>query len=436
MSFRPYDIIVNKRDGKTHNYDEIEYFINGYTTGRIPDYQVSAWLMAVFLNGLTEEETFYLTKAMINSGKIIDLHSINKPKIDKHSTGGVGDKVSLILAPAAAACGIIVPMTSGRGLGFTGGTLDKLESIPGFNVHLSEGEFKNILEHVGYAMTGQTETLAPADKKLYALRDVTGTVENISMITASILSKKIAEGADSIVMDVKCGSGAFTKNIEESRKLARSLSSIAALMGKKVTCVISNMDQPLGRAVGNSLEVIESIKCMRGKGEPDVVDLVAELGGHMLLNGGIVDSVDKGKSKIKEKLNNGEAFDKFIDSVRSQGGNLNFVKDLGKLPHANFEMDVEVNKSGFIRAINTESVGTAAIFLGAGRLRKEDPIDPAPGIIVHKKLGDEVNAGDRVATIYYNDEGGVQSAVKLLQESYEIDEEKPSKFKLILEVIE
>jgi pyrimidine-nucleoside phosphorylase len=207
-------------------------------------------------------------------------------------------------------------------------------------------------------------------------------------------------------------------------------------MGKKVTCVISNMDQPLGRAVGNSLEVIESIKCMRGKGEPDVVDLVAELGGHMLLNGGIVDSVDKGKSKIREKLNNGEAFDKFIDSVRSQGGNLNSVKDLGKLPHANFEMDVEVNKSGFIRAINTESVGTAAIFLGAGRLRKEDPIDPAPGIIVHKKLGDEVNAGDRVATIYYNDEGGVQSAVKLLQESYEIDEEKPSKFKLILEVIE
>ncbi len=436
MSFRPYDIIADKRDGKTHSYDQIEYFINGYTAGLIPDYQVSAWLMAVYLNGLNEDETFYLTKAMINSGKIIDLHSLKKPKIDKHSTGGVGDKVSLILAPAAAACGIVVPMTSGRGLGFTGGTLDKLESIPGFNVHLSENEFKTILEGVGYAMSGQTETLAPADKKLYELRDVTGTVENISLITASILSKKIAEGADSIVMDVKCGSGAFTKNIEDSRSLARSLSSIAALMEKKVTCVISNMDQPLGRAVGSSLEVIESIECMHGRGEPDVVDLVAELGGYMLLNGGMVDTVDNGKSKIREKLENGEAFDRFIESVRMQGGSSDSVRDPAKLPHANFTLDVAVNQSGFISAIDTENVGTAAIFLGAGRLKKEDSIDPASGIIVHKKLGDEVHAGDRIVTIHYNDEGGVERAVKLLQESYEIGEEKPSEFRLIHEVIE
>jgi pyrimidine-nucleoside phosphorylase len=426
MSFRPYDIITAKRDGKTHSYDELEYFINGYTRGLIPDYQVAAWLMAVFLNGLDKDETLYLTKAMIDSGKIIDLQSIKKP----------GDKVSLILAPAAAACGIVVPMTSGRGLGFTGGTLDKLESIPGFNVHLTEGEFITTLMHVGYAMTGQTETLAPADKKLYELRDVTGTVENISLITASILSKKIAEGADSIVMDVKCGSGAFTKTIEESRKLARSLNSIAALMEKKVTCVISNMDQPLGRAVGSSLEVIESIECMLGRGEPDVVELVAQLGGYMLLNGGLVESLDNGKSKIKEKLENGEAYAKFIESVQSQGGNPNSVKDTGKLPHADFTLDVDISKSGFIRAIDTEAVGTAAIFLGAGRLKKEDSIDPAPGIIVHKKLGDEVNAGDRVATIHYNDEGGVERAVKLLQESYEIDERKPPEFKLIREVIE
>jgi pyrimidine-nucleoside phosphorylase len=436
MSFRPYDIIADKRDGKTHSYDEIEYFINGYTTGLIPDYQVSAWLMAVFLNGLNEEETFYLTKAMINSGKIIDLHSIKKPKIDKHSTGGVGDKVSLILAPAAAACGIVVPMTSGRGLGFTGGTLDKLESIPHFNVHLTEDEFKFVLERVGYAMTGQTETLAPADKKLYQLRDVTGTVENISLITASILSKKIAEGADAIVMDVKCGSGAFSKNIEEARRLARSLNSIAALMEKKVTCVISNMDQPLGRAVGSSLEVIESIECMQGRGEADVLDLVSELGGYMLLNGGIVNSVDVGRSKIREKLENGEAFRKFVDSVQTQGGNSDAVKDPGKLPHAKFTLDVIVNKSGFISVIDTESVGTAAIFLGAGRLKKEDSIDHASGIMVHMKLGDEVHAGDRVATIHYNNEDGVESAVKLLQESYVIGEEKPTEFRLIHEVIE
>ena len=435
MQFRPYDIIKSKRDGRAHAHDEIKFFIDGYTRGDIPDYQVSAWLMACFLNGLNEDETFYLTDAMLHSGTIIDLTSIHKPKVDKHSTGGVGDKISLILAPAVAACGIAVPMTSGRGLGFSGGTLDKLESIPGFNVNLAEDAFVQVLDEVGYVMSGQTETLAPADRKLYALRDVTGTVENLSLITASILSKKIAEGADSIVMDVKSGSGAFMKTLDESRALSYSLTKTAEKMGKKLTCIISNMGQPLGRAVGNSIEVIESIECLQGGGPDDVVDLVTLLGGYMLIHAGFVESVKDGQEKIREKLLNGQALERFVSSVRRQGGAVEVVENTESFDRAGSEVSVASKENGYVCSINTEDIGTASVFIGAGRFTKEDAVDPTAGITIHKKIGDSVKIGENLATLYFNNQDGLERAISLIQNAYEIGQQKPESFQLVHEVI-
>jgi pyrimidine-nucleoside phosphorylase len=435
MQLRPYDIITAKRDGRVHSREEIAYLVDGYTRDIIPDYQVSAWLMACFLNGLTEEETYYLTDAMLHSGKIFDLSTIERPKVDKHSTGGVGDKVSLVLAPAVAACGVAVPMTSGRGLGFSGGTLDKLESIPGFRVHLTEREFLRVLDEVGYAMIGQTETLAPADRKLYALRDVTGTVENVSLITASILSKKIAEGADSIVMDVKSGSGAFMKSLEQSRTLSRSLTKTAGRLGKKLTCVISNMDQPLGRAVGNSIEVAESVACMTGAGPADVVELVGVLGGYMLVHAGVTDDHKTGRGMVVEKLSNGEALERFKQSVRLQGGDVAAIEDIRKLPAARNSTDVHAETAGYIQSINTELIGTAALLIGAGRANKEDSIDPAAGIIVLRKLGDRVETGDVLVTLHHNDRRGVERASSLIRDAYTTGEEKPPRFQLVLEVV-
>ena len=433
---RVYDLIVKKRNREEHTYGEIEYLVNSYTRGEIPDYQISAWLMAAFLNGLNEDETFYLTKAMLLSGKTIDLSSIPEMKIDKHSTGGVGDKISLILAPAVAACGVAVPMTSGRGLGFTGGTLDKLESIPGFNVNLTETEFISIIKSVGYAMTGQTDQIAPADKKLYALRDVTGTVESIPLITASILSKKLAEGADGVVFDVKFGTGAFMKTKKEAGRLARSLTSITKKMGKKAVCVLTCMDRPLGQAVGNSLEVIESIECMNGKELEDIIKIVCVLGGHMLAAGGVVGTAEKGESVIHEKLKNGEAFDKFKASVRAQGGDVDSIINTQKLPRAQSSRAVFAHREGRIISMNTELVGIAAVYLGAGRLTKEDSIDPAPGIMIEKKTGDFVKKGDRLATLYYNRETNLEKAAELMVSSYTINENGESNFQLIHNVIE
>lgn len=435
MQFRPYDIIKTKRDGKAHSRDEIKYFINGYSRGDIPDYQVSAWLMACFLNGLDEDETFYLTDAMLHSGSVIDLSSIQKPKVDKHSTGGVGDKTSLILAPAVAACGIAVPMTSGRGLGFSGGTLDKLESIPGFNVNLTEDEFVNVLEEVGYVMSGQTPTLAPADRKLYALRDVTGTVENLSLITASILSKKIAEGTDSVVMDVKSGSGAFMKTLNESRALSHSLTKTAEKMGKKLTCVVTNMGQPLGRAVGNSIEVLESIECLHGGGPDDVNKLVTLLGAYMLLHAGLAGSVEEGREKVREKLQNGEAFDRFVHSVKRQGGAVETIENAEGFDMASSEVSVPSKQNGFVRSINTEHIGTASVCIGAGRCKKDDTVDAGAGIIVHKKIGDSVKIGEGLATLHFNNHDSLEQAVSLVQDAYEIGRQKPEPFQLIHEVI-
>jgi pyrimidine-nucleoside phosphorylase len=435
MQFRPYDIITAKRDGRAHTRDEIMFFIDGYTRGDIPDYQVSAWLMACFLNGLNEDETYFLTDAMLHSGSIIDLKTIHKPKVDKHSTGGVGDKISLVLAPAVAACGVAVPMTSGRGLGFSGGTLDKLESIPGFNVNLSEREFVQVLKEVGYVMSGQTQTLAPADRKLYALRDVTGTVENISLITASILSKKVAEGADSIVMDVKSGSGAFMKTLDESRSLSNSLTQTAEKLGKKLTCIISNMGQPLGRAVGNSLEVIESIECLRGKGPDDVVDLVTILGGHMLKHAGFVESVVGGREMIQKKLRSGEALERFIHSVQRQGGAIEVVEDTERFEKAGSEVSVASQEHGYVCSINTEDIGTAAIFIGAGRFTKEDAIDQSAGVTIHKKIGDSVETGEALAKLHFNNRSGLERAIALIQDAYEIGQQEPATFQLVHEVI-
>ncbi|MGQ9615041.1 MAG: thymidine phosphorylase [Spirochaetota bacterium] len=433
---RPVEVIIKKRNGKAHTVDEIEFMVKGYTEGEIPDYQVSAWLMACFLNGLNEEETFFLTRAMLRSGNIFDLSSIPKPKVDKHSTGGVGDKISLVLAPAVAACGVAVPMTSGRALGFSGGTLDKLESIPGFNVNLTEEEFIDILNEVGYVMSGQTRTLAPADKKLYALRDVTGTVEFIPFITSSILSKKLAEGAEAIVVDVKFGSGAFMKTIEDARRLAHSVVDIAERLGRKVIAVISSMEQPLGKAVGNSLEVIESIECLRGGGPEDVVELVGVLGGLMLLCAGFVDSAPEGKVMVLEKLKNGEALERFKHSVRRQGGDVSSIENPEKLPEAALKTKVKTRREGYVVSIDTEAIGTACMYLGAGRLKTDDSIDHACGIIIEKKIGDRVTEGEAIATLHYNRALYLERAVQLVEKAYIIGKKPQSEFRLIHGVID
>jgi pyrimidine-nucleoside phosphorylase len=392
--------------------------------------------MAAFLNGLNEEETLYLTEAMISSGKTLDLGSIGKPKVDKHSTGGVGDKISLVLAPAAAACGVAVPMTSGRGLGFTGGTLDKLESIPGFRVNLREEEVLANLRKIGFAMTGQTADIAPADKKLYALRDVTATVESVPLITSSIMSKKLAEGVDGIVLDVKFGSGAFMKSKDEALRLAQSMSSVAARMGKKAVCVLTSMEQPLGQTVGNSLEVVESIECLHGRGEPDVVELTRVLGGRMLVIAGIARDPQEGEERIQEVLMNGEAYERFRDSVEAQGGDPATVDFPARLPRATRLRDVESPRGGFVASIDAEALGTAALLLGAGRFTKEDSIDPSSGMTVHKKIGEPVSVGEPVVTLHYNAETNLSQALDLAGRSYVISQEKPPPFRLVHEVIQ
>jgi pyrimidine-nucleoside phosphorylase len=432
---RPIELIIKKRNGKIHTQQEIIYLVRQYTEGRMPDYQMAAWLMAAFLNGLNEEETYFLTDAMLHSGKTIDLSGIQKPKIDKHSTGGVGDKISLILAPAVASCGIAVPMTSGRGLGFSGGTLDKLESIPGYKVNLTEKEFISILEKVGFVMSGQTDDLAPADKMLYALRDVTGTVENTALITSSILSKKLAEGADAIVMDVKFGSGAFMKTKLEARALAETLSRTAGKMGKKLICVLTSMDQPLGNAVGNRLEVIESIECLKGEEIPDLVEITCTLGSYMLIAGKKVRTISEGKALIIEKLKSGEAFKRFVDSVRLQGGDVDTVENPEKFERARFSRPVLSTKNGFVNNIHTENIGSASVYLGAGRFSKEDSIDPAAGIIVHKKLGSTVRKGEKLLTLFYNDDTHIDESARLAESSYTIGEERRDDFQLVHEVI-
>ena len=432
---RACDAIIRKRDGNSNTCNEIEYMVRGCTDGSIPDYQTSAWLMACFLNGMNAGESFCLTRAMLHSGDQYDLSGVPGPKIDKHSTGGVGDKISLVLAPAVAACGVYVPMTSGRGLGFTGGTLDKLESIPGFEVHLSPERFVEVLKRVGYVMSGQTDMLAPADRKLYALRDVTGTVESIPLITASILSKKFAEGAEAVVMDVKSGSGAFMATVDQSRDLARSLVDIGNRLGKRVICVLSNMGQPLGRAVGNSLEGIESVACLRGEGPADVKELVLELGARMLVAAGAAADPAEGRGLVGRKLENGDALQRFLRSVEEQGGDTGCIEHTGRLPSASRRLQLSAERSGFVQSVHAGRIGRTAVLLGAGRSRMDEAVDHAAGVTVHRKVGERVSEGEPLLTLHYNRERGVRDAAEMARGAYSIGDAPSADFTLIHDVL-
>jgi len=419
-TFRAIDVIRKKRDGGELSRNEIESLVNDYTRGDIPDYQVSAWLMAVVLLGMTRAETAALTDAMLRSGEILDLSTLLGKKVDKHSTGGVGDKTSLVLAPLAAAAGVVVPMISGRGLGHTGGTLDKLEAIPGFNVNLSVARFRRVLETCGCAMIGQTAEIAPADRKLYALRDVTGTVESPYLICASIMSKKLAEGVDALVLDVKTGSGAFMKNEKDAAFLAELMVETGERMGKQVVALITDMDQPLGKMIGNALEVVEVVEVLRGEGPEDLRQLCLELAGWMLYLGGASVTVAEGKERSEKLIASGVALDRFRQMVALQGGDPRAIDDTKKLPQAQQTMILSSPKNGYLASLQCEMVGTACVILGGGRERKEDSVDPAVGIVLHKKVGDAVSAGEPLATIYYNAETRAARARQVLEESYEI----------------
>ncbi len=426
QAFRAIDVIRKKRDGGELSRSEIEFLVNAYTRGDVADYQVSAWLMAVVLRGMTRAETAALTDAMLHSGEVLDLSSLPAKKVDKHSTGGVGDKTSLVLAPLAAAAGVAVPMISGRGLGHTGGTLDKLEAIPGFNVNLSVAEFRRVLKACGCAMIGQTAEIAPADRKLYALRDVTGTVESPYLICASIMSKKLAEGMDALVLDVKTGSGAFMKTVKDAAFLAELMVETGERMGKQMVALITDMDQPLGRMVGNALEVMEVLEILRGRGPEDLRELCIELAGWMLQLAGVASTVADGKEQSKKLITSGAALDRFRQMVELQGGDARAVDDPKRLPQARHSMTLSSAKSGFVASLQCEQVGTACVILGGGRERKEDSVDPAVGIVLHKKVGDAVSAGEALATIYYNAEARAARARHLMEQSYRISDTPPT----------
>lgn len=435
QTFRAIDVIRKKRDGVELSKDDIEGLVRAYTNGAIPDYQVSAWLMAVVLKGMTRAETAVLTDSMLHSGDVLDLTSLAGRKVDKHSTGGVGDKTSLVLAPLAAAAGVVVPMISGRGLGHTGGTLDKLEAIPGFNVNLPVAEFRRLLEICGCAMIGQTAEIAPADRKLYALRDVTGTVESPYLICASIMSKKLAEGIDALVLDVKTGSGAFMKSEKDAAFLAELMVETGERMAKHVVALITDMDQPLGNMIGNALEVVEVIEVLRDKGPQDLRELCLELAGWMLHLGGVANTVSEGKRQSAALIASGKALDKFRQMVELQGGDAKVIDDVQRLPRAQHTMAVLSARSGYLAAIQCEQVGTACVILGGGRERKEDSVDPAVGIVLHKKVGERVSAGEALATIHYNAEAPATRARQLIEASCQVADAMPAQRPLIHRII-
>jgi pyrimidine-nucleoside phosphorylase len=424
-AFRAIDVIRKKRDGQDLSDADIQSLVDAYTRGEIPDYQVAAWLMAVVLRGMTRAETAALTDAMLHSGQVLDLSSLRKKKVDKHSTGGVGDKTSLVLAPLAAAAGVTVPMISGRGLGHTGGTLDKLESIPGFNVNLSVPQFRKVLEACGCAMIGQTADIAPADRKLYALRDVTATVESPYLICASIMSKKLAEGIDALVLDVKTGSGAFMKSEKDAASLAELMVETGERMGKHVVALITDMDQPLGNMIGNALEVVEVLQVLQGAGPEDLRQLCSELAGWMLHLGAVAASVAEGKQQAEKLIASGKALDKFRQMVQLQGGDPRAIDDPQKLPQAQHTLEVRSPAAGCVSSIQCEQVGTACVILGGGREKKEDSVDPAVGIVLHKKVGGHVSRGESIATIYYNAEARAARAQQLIEHSYQISDSPP-----------
>ncbi|MCR1949769.1 MULTISPECIES: pyrimidine-nucleoside phosphorylase [unclassified Clostridium] len=433
---RMYDIILKKRKGLELSKEEIEFFVNGFTNGEVPDYQASALLMAIFFNKMNKRETADLTMAMVDSGDKIDLSSINGVKVDKHSTGGVGDKTSICLTPLVASLGVPVAKMSGRGLGHTGGTIDKLEAFNGFSVELSEETFIKNSNTIGIALTGQTGNIAPADKKIYALRDVTATVDNMSLIASSIMSKKIASGADAIVLDVKVGDGAFMKTPEDAKDLAREMVDIGSSVGRKTIGIISDMDQPLGYAIGNSLEVKEAIELLKGNGPKDLLELTLTLGSYMLVCGNKARNFEEGKALLLENINNGKGLKKLKEFVKAQGGDESFVDDTNKFPKAKYIVEVKATQEGVISKINAEAFGLIAMELGAGRETKESTIDLSVGIVLNKKRGEKVKEGDILAYIHSNDESNIKKAkndiIKNMIISNSLDKEIP----LIYDVIE
>jgi pyrimidine-nucleoside phosphorylase len=415
---RAVDLIRKKRDSGEHSREEIDFLISGYTRGEIPDYQMSAWLMATWIRGLSGAEITSLTEAMLHSGEVITFPELPGKKVDKHSTGGVGDKTSLILAPIVAAGGLNVPMISGRGLGHTGGTLDKLEAIPGFNTALSLEEFRDVLGKCGMALIGQTAEIAPADKKIYALRDVTSTVENIGLICASIMSKKLAEGIDALVLDVKTGSGAFMQKDEDSVRLAELMVETARRMGKKAVALITDMDQPLGRFAGHSNEIIESIEVLRGRGAPDLRELSIELSAWMFYLGDRTKSVDESRTLAEKLIASGEALEKFKQGITLQGGDARVIGNYALLPQAKNREEVKSDSNGYLSATNCMQFGIALAMLGGGREKKEDTIDPGVGLEFHKRIGDAVTTGETLVTISYNSEAKLAEATERIENSF------------------
>lgn len=421
------DLIVAKRDGAELQPSQIRDLVHAYTRGEVPDYQMSAFLMAAFLRGLSETETFALTEAMLHSGDVIDLSSVPGLKVDKHSTGGVGDKISLILAPIVAACGVPVPMISGRGLGFTGGTLDKLESIPGFRTDLSTQEYRDQLADLGIVMIGATQDIAPADRALYGLRDVTGTVEFIPFIASSILSKKLAEGIDALVLDVKCGRGAFMKDEATARTLAETLVGIGERFGTRTVALLTDMNVPLGRAVGNWPEVVETIECLQGAEMPDVMELVVALAGEMIAQGGRADSPESGREKARDAVASGAAYDVFRHLVERQGGDARVLADPRNRVGYEPAGIVEAASGGFVTDVDALQIGHTATVMGSGRMKKEDDVDPLAGIVLNKSVGDRVEEGEVIATLYTQRDDDIDEFAEKVRKAYRIEPGEPPK---------
>ena len=429
------DLIVKKRDGGELSHEEINFMIDGYTQGQIPDYQMSAMCMAILLRGMTDRETLDMTMAMVHSGETLDLSPIQGVKGDKHSTGGVGDKTSLVLCPMVAACGLKVAKMSGRGLGHTGGTIDKLESFPGFTTGISEETFFKNVNEIGIAIAGQTADLVPADKKLYALRDVTGTVPSIPLIVSSIMSKKLASGADVIVLDVKCGSGAFMKTEQEARTLAQGLTRIGRLAGRKCAAVITDMDQPLGWAVGNALEVKEAISVLKGEKGGDLLELCLTLGSCMLTEAGLAGSIEEARAKLEKTISDGTALEKLSQMVTAQQGDGRDVYDTSRLPLAPVQMEVTALEGGYVRRIEAEQVGLVSMHLGGGRATKDSEIDLSVGLVLHKKVGDSVEAGESLATIHASSQEKAAEAAELLRACYSFSPDPVQRSPFIKDII-
>lgn len=433
---RAVDIIIKKRDKHELTTEEINFFVNGLTRNEIPDYQVSAWAMAILLNGMTDQETTDLTMAIANSGEVLDLSSVVPIEVDKHSTGGVGDKTTLVAEPLVAACGLPVGKMSGRGLGFTGGTLDKIESIPGFRVNLSQEEFIRLLRDEGLVLAGQSGDLAPADGKLYALRDVTGTVQSIPLIASSVMSKKIAGGARGIVLDVKVGTGAFMKNLDEARQLSRLMVAIGRLSKRKVVALLSDMNQPLGNAVGNALEVKEALNTLKGKGPADFTEHCLTVASHMLVVGEKADDLTQARGLADDALRSGAGLTQFRKMVKNQGGDVSYVDQPEKLPRAAIIREVRSPKSGYLSWIDALTIGEASVEMGAGRAKKEDVIDHAVGIVIHNKVGERVEKGDVLFTLHASTEKSCQTAERQILSAYKWSDEKCEPLPLFYEVIQ